>query len=171
MNKPVMHLVSDAPDKLGAARRLIEDYMLLPDGWEWHGQPPLALPDFLAEELARLPTPAEPPAGDIVLAATDETAVAVGMIVAIDSESCEFKRVFVVEAHRGAGVAGRLVAAMEHRAQGLGYRRVIIDVLPERDAAVRFWQKRGFVACEPIREEPVPMLFFERSLAGGGDQR
>jgi GNAT superfamily N-acetyltransferase len=165
----VVELLSERSEHLGAARDLLEHYLRLPDAWERHGGVPVELPEVFSAEIAAFPGPAQPPTGDVVIAAVDATVVAAGHIVpAAGGDACEFKRVFVPSSHRRAGLGARLAGVMIDRAVALGYRRVLVDVMPERRAAIAFWERLAFAPCKPYRDYAFPMVFMERRL---GDVR
>ena len=60
---------------------------------------------------------------------------------------------------------------MIERARDLGYRRVLLDVMAERTAAVALWAGLGFRACPPYRTYPFAMVFMEMHLDGGETRR
>jgi GNAT superfamily N-acetyltransferase len=161
----VVELLSDRSEHLGAARELLEQYIRLPDAWERHGGVQVELPGVFSAEIAGFPGAAQPPTGDVAIAVVDGTVVAAGHIVpAAGSEACEFKRVFVDSSHRRAGLGARVAGVMIVRAVALGYRRVLVDVMPERAGAIAFWERLAFEPCEPYRDYGFPMVFMERQL-------
>lgn len=162
--EPCVLLLSAHPEHTSAVREILEEYLRLPDAWVRRGGVPEQLPQLFEHELANLPGDATPPDGDIVVAVLDDLVVAAGHLVAFDAGRCEFKRVYVRPQYRGTGLAARLVRVMLDRAASLSYATVLLDVMPERTAAVRLWESMGFRACPPYRAYDVPMQFMTRSL-------
>jgi ribosomal protein S18 acetylase RimI-like enzyme len=157
-------LLSAHPEHEAGAREILEEYLRLPDAWEHRGGVPERLPLQFEREIADLPGQGAPPTGDIVVAELDGSIVAAGHVVGFDAGRCEFKRVYVLPPYRHAGVATRLARVMLDRAASLSYATVLLDVMPERTAAVRLWEAMGFSICPPYREYDVPMQFMTRSL-------
>lgn len=56
----------------------------------------------------------------------------------------EIKRVVVDAAHRGSGIAGRLMTAVEGIAAGLGARRVILQTGDRQPEAVALYRRSGY---------------------------
>lgn len=157
-------LLSSEKQLVAAAAELLERYIRLPDAWERLGGVPEELPDFFRAELDRLPGPAAPPDGDLLVVTHLGSPIGVGCIVPLDEDRCEFKRVYIEPEYQGTGVAVRLVDRMLARAAELGYLRVGIDVMPTRLAALAFWRKVGFTPCQPYRDYGFPMDFLDRAL-------
>jgi ribosomal protein S18 acetylase RimI-like enzyme len=86
----------------------------------------------------------------------------------IDEETCEMKRLFVRPAGRGSGLGRRLAEAVIAEAQARGYRRMLLDTLPEMAAAQARYRSHGFRETEPYRHNPVPgAAFLELELLAG----
>jgi ribosomal protein S18 acetylase RimI-like enzyme len=62
---------------------------------------------------------------------------------------------FVAPEFRGAGIAGRLIDAMEGRLAQPGISRLRIGVLAANEAAVRAYRRAGFLPYEVIYERPI----------------
>ena len=165
MSRPVPRAVtlSEHPEHRADARRLVEEYIRLPDAWTRFGGVPDVLPAYF-RELDDFPGEAAPPGGEVVVSIIEPDVVGVGLVVPGVDDVCEFKRVFVVAGHRGTGIGRALAATMSDRARTLAYRRVRIDVMPERPAAVAFWTALGFEPCAPFRDYRFDMLFMDRLL-------
>jgi GNAT superfamily N-acetyltransferase len=157
--------LSEHPEWIEATRSLLQEYLCLPDAWERFGGVPVRLPKILAREVSMFPGPAAPPEGDAILAINANELIAAGHIVALMDDVCEFKRVYVRPTHQRRHVATRLGEAMIERARNLGHQRIVLDVAPERPAAVQLWTSLGFRPCEPYRTYPFAMEFMERELA------
>lgn len=91
-------------------------------------------------------------------------AVTAGHIVRLEHDMCEFKRVYVRSEHRQRGIGMDVAGAMIDRARILGYRRAVLDVMPERTVAVALWASLGFRPCPAYRAYPFPMEFMDIDL-------
>lgn len=152
----------------------MREYVRLPDAWERHGGPPDVLPAAFEDELAALPGPAVPPLGDAALAVDgaggggggDGAAFGAALLVPFDEGQAEVKRLYVRPHGRRRGAGRGLVVALLGAARASGYRSVVLDVMPERPAAVRLYEGLGFRRVEPFRryDDAHEMLFFRRTL-------
>jgi GNAT superfamily N-acetyltransferase len=156
--------LSDNPEHTADVRVILEEYVRLPDAWERRGGVPERLPPHFEQELADLPGNAAPPHGDVAMAVVDDRIVAAGLVVPFDAGRCEFKRVYVRPEQRRSGVATQLVQAMLARAASLSYSAVVLEVMPERIAAVQLWESLGFLPCPPYRDYGFPMDFMTRTI-------
>jgi len=78
----------------------------------------------------------------------------------IDDETCEMKRLYVRPAGRGSGLGRRLAEAVIAEARARGFKRMLLDTLPEMTAAQALYQSLGFRETEPYRHNPVPGAAF-----------
>ena len=166
-----MVLVSAHPECVNGARALVDQYIRLPDAWVRHGGVPPRLPLSFEREIAEFPGIATPPFGDVVIAVTKNIVVATGEVIPLDSNRCEFKRVFVTPEFSGAGIGTRLAAAMIDPAVTLGYAVAALDAMPERTRALHLWKAAGFSACPAYREYAFPMVFLSGTLPQADDSR
>lgn len=97
-----------------------------------------------------------------------QAAKSVGCVVlrplASPAEACEVKRMYVRESHRGMNVADALLDALEAYAVGRGYRYAYLDTKDDLRAAVRFYERRGYSACERYNDNPQATIFLRRQL-------
>lgn len=80
------------------------------------------------------------------LAARDGVPVACGGVGFYDGYA-ELKRMYAKPEVRGSGVAAALLARLEAEARGAGARRLTIETGIYQSAAMRFYEKAGFVRC------------------------
>ena len=78
----------------------------------------------------------------------------------IDDETCEMKRLYVRPAGRGSGLGRRLAEAVIAEARARGFKRMLLDTLPEMTTAQALYQSLGFRETEPYRHNPVPGAVF-----------
>lgn len=110
--------------------------------------------------------PAElgPPGGTFVVGFEDETPICCGGIKRLPDGACEIKRMFVVEAARGRGVARALLAELERRARDLGYSVVRLDTGPRQPRSRRMYERAGYEAIENFNGNPIASFFGEKRL-------
>jgi ribosomal protein S18 acetylase RimI-like enzyme len=111
-------------------------------------------------ELQDLPGKYAPPAGRLLLAYHNDDAASgsvagCGALRPLDFEICEMKRLYVRPAFRGQGVGRALNMALISAAQGIGYRAMRLDTLPEMQQAQKLYQQLGFHEIAPYCENPV----------------
>jgi GNAT superfamily N-acetyltransferase len=113
------------------------------------------------KELASLPGDYAPPRGRLLIA----SGAGCVALRPLDEETCEMKRLYVREEHRGSGLGRRLVEALIEEARAIGYRRMRLDTLPKMDSAQKLYASLGFREIAAYRANPVPgARFLELSL-------
>ncbi|ANS65828.1 acetyltransferase [Streptomyces lincolnensis] len=97
----------------------------------------------------------EPPGG-VFLIAYDETGapVATGGWRAQDANEegnldgdAELKRMYVVDAMRGRGLARRILAALEEDARAAGRRRMVLETGDQQPEAIALYTSSGYGPC------------------------
>ncbi|MFI5910731.1 GNAT family N-acetyltransferase [Dactylosporangium sp. NPDC051541] len=92
--------------------------------------------------------PGEHPSADDVdvflVAARDGTPVGCGALRRLDASSAEIKRMYVVPAARGSGVATAVLRALEHRAVARGWPVLRLETGTEQPDARRFYEREGY---------------------------
>ena len=100
---------------------------------------------YPAEENFILPLEAlEEPGVTVFVARVGGEALGMAALVQHDSEF-ELKRLFVSDAARGRGLAGRLLDALEGRARDAGAGVIRLETGNRSDAAIALYEKRGYV--------------------------
>jgi GNAT superfamily N-acetyltransferase len=82
--------------------------------------------EFLMELLG-LPGEFEPPSGRLIAALGAGHLAGCGALRDAGAGGCEIRRVFVREEYRNAGVELRILMALLHEAQEIGYERAYVD--------------------------------------------
>lgn len=122
-------------------------------------------PQDLEAEIAGLPGPYAPPSGCLLLARVGGRPAGCVAMRDLGGETCELKRLYVAPGFRGWGVGRRLVEEIIRRAGRGGYRRMVLDTLPEMAEAIALYRSVGFVATAPYWDCPVERtLFLEKRL-------
>ncbi len=96
----------------------------------------------------------------------DGQAVGCGAIVLEDTWG-ELKRMYVHPQSRGGGVARRLLALLEERAQASGCTEVMLETGPYQPEALAFYAGSGYERCGPYgsyRDDPLS-VFMRKQLA------
>ena len=141
-------------DDFVAARRLFEEYQA------WLGVE-LCFQGFAAE-LDSLAVMYGPPRGRLLLAETDPAqrspsdgfAGCIGLRP-FDAESCEMKRLFVRADQQGSGLGRRLIESLIAEAKAIGYRRMMLDTLPQMQAAQHLYAAFGFRDVDAYYYNPI----------------
>ena len=132
------------------------------------------------------PIPADrPPAADLIAAMVAEMAALYGPIdvpgmpsatpadfapphatflVGFDDDAAEIKRMYVVPAARGRGLARVLLAALEDAAHGLGYGTVRLDTGALQPHAQALYESAGYRAIGNFNANPVAAYWGEKRL-------
>ncbi len=110
------------------------------------------------------PDELNPPNGVFIVGYEDQLAVCCGGIKRLDDEVCEIKRMYVTPAARGRGVARILLATLEQRARGLGYRIARLDTGPKQAAAQHLYESTGYTTIPNFNKNPVATYFGEKRL-------
>ena len=145
------------PEQIALARSLFEEYAA------WLGID-LSFQGF-ATELAGLPGLYVPPRGALLLALAGSEAAGCVALRPLAGGVCEMKRLFVRSEFRGQGLGRRLGERIVAEARAIGYRMMRLDTLPSMHAAIRLYERLGFVRCAAYYQTPLPdTVFMELQL-------
>ena len=105
-----------------------------------------------------------PPAGAFLVGWIDGEPVCCGGVKRLDERTCEIKKMYVVPAARGIGLARRLLHALEDEARELGYVVARLDTGPRQGNAQGLYESEGYVAIEDFNGNPVAVFWGEKPL-------
>ncbi|KXB31473.1 GCN5 family acetyltransferase [Dechloromonas denitrificans] len=114
------------------------------------------------QEMASLPGAYSAPEGRLFFAEIDgRPAGCVGVRPLSDSDGvCEMKRLYVDPELRGQGIGASLALAAIKAAKEIGYRKLIIDTLPNMRMAVKLYRELGFTEAPNYYQTPVEGTMF-----------
>lgn len=75
-----------------------------------------------------------------------------GLAAELGAHVGEVKRMYVVPAMRGRGIARRLLDRLEHEARALGLDRLVLETGTRQHAAIALYRRAGFVDIPPFGE-------------------
>lgn len=90
--------------------------------------------------------------------------VCCGGVKRLPDGACEIKRMYVVPAARGRGVARALLHALEDEARRLGYAIARLDTGPRQPHARRLYEGEGYAEIANFNANPVATFFGEKEL-------
>ena len=123
-----------------------------------------------AAEVAGLPGRYAPPGGCLLLALDGETPAGCVALRDLGDGTSEMKRLYVPPPYRGRGAGRVLIAEVIRRAEHLGYRRMVLDTLPEMADAIALYHAFGFTATAPYWGHPTDHAVFLARPLGGAHQ-
>ena len=112
-------------------------------------------------------TPADfaPPHGTFLVGFDDDGApVCAGGVKRLDDDAAEIKRMYVVPAARGRGLARILLGALEDAALDLGYTTVRLDTGALQPHAQALYESAGYRAIGNFNANPVAAFWGEKRL-------
>ncbi|QRM18295.1 carbonate dehydratase [Dechloromonas sp. TW-R-39-2] len=114
------------------------------------------------QEMASLPGAYSAPEGRLFFAEIDgRPAGCVGVRSLAGSEGvCEMKRLYVEPEERGHGVGNALAMAAIKAAKEIGYRKLMIDTLPNMRMAVKLYRELGFTEAPNYYQTPIEGTMF-----------
>ncbi len=146
----------DAGDGGRLAQAMREEIAIMYDGLDLDGD---TMPRAGATELS-------PPAGGFIVGWADGSAVCCGGIKQLDARTCEIKKMYVVPAHRGQGIARMLLYALEAKARALGYEMARLDTGPKQRHAQGLYESEGYLQVPDFNGNPVAVFWGEKRLSG-----
>ena len=111
-------------------------------------------------ELATLPGDCAPPHGRLLLAYHHEKPVGCVALRRIDATTGEIKRLYVRPEQRGRRTGRRLVEQVIAAAREVGYRRLVLDTLPQMAEAGELYRSFGFREIPAYYANPLPGVIY-----------
>jgi carbonic anhydrase len=112
------------------------------------------------QEMASLPGTYSMPAGRLFFAELDGRPAGCVGVRAFSDGVCEMKRLYVTPEARGLGVGRALVLAAIKAAKEIGYKRLLLDTLPNMRLAVKLYRELGFSEVPAYYPTPVENTIF-----------
>ena len=110
------------------------------------------------------PADFSPPGGTFLVGYEDGSPVCGGGVKRLDGEAAEIKRMYVVPAARGRGVAKELLVALEEAARSLGYTTARLDTGPKQPHAERMYRDAGYRDIGNFNANPFASFWGEKRL-------
>jgi GNAT superfamily N-acetyltransferase len=147
--------VDDGPGgELAQAMR--DEIAVIYDGLELDGP---SMPRAGAAELS-------PPGGGFVVGWRSGEAVCCGGVKRLYENTCEIKKMYVIPAERGKGVARTLLHELERLALELGYDVARLDTGPKQVHAQALYRSEGYEEVQDFNGNPVAVFWGEKRLRG-----
>lgn len=141
---------SDSPQALGALAAYFSELdARFPDGFDPGVQDPAAF---------------RPPHGRFFVAESDGEVLACGATQRISDDIAEIKRMWVAEAWRGRGLAGRMLRHLESSAVADGHGTIRLDTNPTLMEAIELYRRAGYRQIERYNDNPYAGVWFEKAL-------
>jgi GNAT superfamily N-acetyltransferase len=105
-----------------------------------------------------------PPRGAFLVGSRDGEPICCGGVKRLDDRICEIKKMYVIPAARGTGVARLLLYALEDKARALGYEVARLDTGPKQGHAQGLYESEGYVAIDDFNGNPVAVFWGEKPL-------
>lgn len=116
-------------------------------------------------EVNNLPGAYVPPRGCLLLARIGAAVAGCVALRPFSHDTCEMKRLYVKPEFRGKGLGALLVDRIIAEARSLGFRRMVLDTLPEMHAAIALYVGRGFRRRGAYYQSPIRnTVFMELTL-------
>lgn len=118
-----------------------------------------------ATELQTISQQYSRPTGALLLAYHQQQAVGCVALRALEPQTAELKRLFVLPAFQESGIGQRLLAEILHIAQALQYKCVRLDTLATMQPALKLYRRFDFYEIPPYRFNPIEgAIYMEKQL-------
>ncbi len=105
------------------------------------------------------------PEGEILVAVQDDAVLGMVAYHRHTAERCEMKRLYVTPQARRLHVGEELVKEIIIHAKSAGYKEMVLDTIAPLKAAIRLYQKFGFVECEAYYDNPMDdVIYFKKKI-------
>jgi GrpB-like predicted nucleotidyltransferase (UPF0157 family)/GNAT superfamily N-acetyltransferase len=120
--------------------------------------------DLEAEIAKGPPRELVPPTGVLLLVRAGGEPAGLGGVRHLDTEIAEVKSMYLAPAHRGKGLARRLLAELEEVARRHGCRSIRLDTSDYLTDAIGLYRAAGYGEVADYNGNPKASLWFERPL-------
>jgi len=104
------------------------------------------------------------PTGEFLVGYLTDQLACCGGLKQVNEWACEIKKMYVVPALRGRGLARALVHELEERARQLGYEVARLDTGPRQIGARALYESEGYIEIEDFNGNPVASFWGEKPL-------
>jgi GNAT superfamily N-acetyltransferase len=111
------------------------------------------------------PLELSPPHGAFLVGWSGGQPVCCGGVKRLDGRTCEIKKMYVVPALRGQGIARALLHALEAKGRELGYAVARLDTGPKQRGARGLYESDGYAEVEDFNGNPVAVFWGEKPLS------
>jgi putative acetyltransferase len=91
-----------------------------------------------------------PERGGFFIAEVGDAMVGCGALRALDADTAELKRMFVMPTWRGLGLSKKILAALEGEAAHIGASRVLLETGERQVAAMALYERSGYRRMAPF---------------------
>lgn len=127
----------------------------------------LCFQDF-ENEIAGLPGKYAPPGGEIFIARDGDAVAGIVAVRPVGNPAdglSEMKRLYVRDRWRGQGLGRTLANLAVDFAKDAGYRKMVLDTLPQLEAARSMYGQMDFAETEPYYHNPISgVVYMEKIL-------
>ena len=116
------------------------------------------------EEIADLPKKYLPPNGRLLCAQIDKKIIGCIAYHKLDAESCEMKRLFVLEDYRKFHAGSKLIEEILIAAKNDGYKEIFLDTITPLQSAIHLYKKFGFIETSPYYENPMDDVIYMKKI-------
>lgn len=95
------------------------------------------------------------PDGAFLVAKVDNMVIGCVGLRKIDDNTCEMKRLYVNNEHKGKGIGKALVEKIIMKAKNMNYIKIRLDTLPKMKTAQELYKNFGFYGIEQYTENPI----------------
>lgn len=113
-----------------------------------------------SEELNSLDQQYNLPNGALIIAYDDDKPIAVVGVRQFGPNKSELKRMYTLPEYRGQKIGYQLLEKAIITATELGYKELLLDTLPEMQAAIKLYREFGFEIIEPYRYNPFDTAIY-----------
>ena len=119
----------------------------------------------IEKELENLPGEYDEPTGGLFLIYWHGNLAGCAAFRKLNSNSCEFKRLYIRKTFRGHKLGQRVLSHMSSEAQKRGYIYAYCDTLSTMTEAIAIYHKMEFTETEPYYKNPLPgAIYFKKEL-------